>query len=102
MPIDKDCKDRRHPLVKEEFGSGVLYKKVIENVSSMDRGAAEQISELFGLTPYELDSVDAVPMRRPRFTWCSEPLETAFTDLEVTEHSYWKRVWAMAEYTTPG
>ena len=92
---------RIEALVKAQFGSGVLYKKVIENVSSMDRSAAEQISELFGVTPYELDSVDSVPMRRPRFTWCSEPLEAAFTDLEVSECSYWKRIWAVAEYPTP-
>ena len=93
---------RIEDLVKQEFGSGVLYKKVIENVSSMDRSAAEDISKLFGLTPYELDSMDAVPMRRPRFTWCSESLEDAFTDLEITHHSYWKRVHAKSVYPDPG
>ena len=41
-------------------------------------------------------------MRRPRFAWCSERLEDAFTDLEVTEHSYWKRVYARADYPKPG
>ena len=65
---------RIEELLKKEFGSGVLFKKVIENVSSMDRAAAVEISNLFGLSPYELDSVDSVPMRRPRFAWCSERL----------------------------
>ena len=92
---------RIEELLKNEFGTGVLFKKVIENVSSMDRSAAEEISNLFGLTPYELDSVDAVPMRRPRFAWCSEPLEQAFTDLEISRHSYWTRVYARAEYPSP-
>lgn len=89
---------RIEQLLKEEFGQGVLFKKVIENVSSMDRAAALEISNLFGLTPYELDSIDAVPMRRPRFAWCSEALEQAFTDLRVTHHSYWTRVYATADY----
>ena len=54
---------RIEELVKKEFGAGVLYKKVIENVSSMDKTAAIDISKMFGLTPYESDSIEASTLR---------------------------------------
>ena len=85
-------------LVRQTFGHQVLVKRVIENVSSMDKAACEEVSQIFHSWPYELDSVDSVPMRRPRFAWCSEPLEGALKGITFSQHHYWRRVHAEAPY----
>ena len=69
---------RIEDLLRGAFGPTVHVKRTIENVSSMDRSAAEEISRLFHTLPYELDCSDSVPTRRPRFAWCSEALENTF------------------------
>lgn len=85
-------------LVKDNFGAHVVVKYVLENVASMDREATEQISTEMGSTPYLLDPVQAVPMRRPRHCWSSEILESVFPDIQVYPKAYWKEVVAQAEY----
>lgn len=89
---------RIEDLLRRVFGPGVAVKRTIENVSSMDRSAAEEISRMFHTLPYELDCSDSVPMRRPRFAWVSEALENVFPDVRVTQHAYWRRVHAEATY----
>lgn len=89
---------RIEDLLRGAFGNQVLVKRVIENVSSMDKSACEEVSQIFHTWPYELDPVDSVPMRRPRFTWCSEPLEGALEGLTLTQHQYWRRVHAETPY----
>ena len=89
---------RIEDLLRRVFGPGVAVKRTIENVSSMDRSAAEEISGMFHTLPYELDCSDSVPMRRPRFAWVSEALENVFPDVRVTQHAYWRRVHAEATY----
>ena len=49
-------------------------------------------------TPYQVDSVQAVPMRRPRFSWTSEQLENVFPDVWLEDRAYWKEVMAYADY----
>ena len=85
-------------LMEEEFGSQVIVKHVLENVASMDETAAREISSFMESIPYKLDCVDAVPMRRPRFTWTSETLESALPDVTVCNKRYWKEVKAPADY----
>ena len=85
-------------LMEEEFGSQVIVKHVLENVASMDETAAREISSFMESIPYKLDCVDAVPMRRPRFTWTSETLESALPDVTVCNQRYWKEVKAPADY----
>eukprot|EP00435_Cladocopium_sp_Y103_P039075 s2514_g10.t1 len=85
-------------LVEQEFGNTVVVKYALENVASMDANAAQQISCEIGCVPYQLDPKDAVPMRRPRFAWVSEPLESTFHDIQVTPQKYWKEVCATADY----
>eukprot|EP00438_Fugacium_kawagutii_P007120 Skav222893 [mRNA] locus=scaffold1102:245989:248623:- [translate_table: standard] len=53
-----------------------VVRHVIENVSSMDVSARDEISEIVGSIPYKLDPRNQVPMARPRFCW---------TDLELWE-----------------
>ena len=91
--IPRVCK-----LVEDEFGKNVVVKKVLENVASMDRSAAEEISQDFGAIPYRLDCSQAVPMRRPRFAWTTEQLESLLPDVRVSVASYWKEVNASAPY----
>ena len=85
-------------LLREEFEPLITVKHVLENVASMDASAAQEVSSAIGSQPYKLDPVDAVPMRRPRFSWCSETLERCFPDIEVTPNTYWSDVKALAEY----
>lgn len=63
----------------------------------MDQSAAGEISEQMGSTPYLLDPW-AVPMRRPRFAWLSEKLESVFPDIQIENKSYWREVFAQADY----
>ena len=85
-------------LFEEEFGSSVLVKYVLENVASMDESAAQEITQAVGVTPYRLDCVDAVPMRRPRFAWTSETVEGYFPDVEISNKRYWREITAKAAY----
>jgi hypothetical protein len=75
---------RVEKLVSEEFGPSVKIKKVLENVASMDRSAAEEITQDVGFLPYKLDCSQAVPMRRPRFAWTTERLEGLLPDVHVS------------------
>jgi site-specific DNA-cytosine methylase len=84
--------------VKTHFGPSVAVKEVLENVASMDRSAATEITEEVGQIPYKLDCVQAVPMRRPRFCWTTEKLESLLPDVSVVPGSYFKEVIAEAEY----
>ena len=85
-------------LLEEEFGWNVEIKFVFENVASMDRSAAEEISHLVGAIPYAVDCAQAVPMRRPRYAWTSETVEALMPDVSVHPQAYWKDVVARAEY----
>lgn len=89
-------------LVKEEFGTEVTVKEVVENVASMDETAAREISEELGMYPYRLDPVQAVPMRRPRFCWTSETLEGVCPDVRIESGRYWREVIAEAPYPEIG
>ena len=42
---------------------------MIENASSMDTDARDEISALLGSIPYKADPSKQVPMSRPRFCW---------------------------------
>ena len=84
--------------LRKAFGRRVVIKKVIENVSSMDRQECNEISHHLGLQPYHLDQVDASPMRRPRLCWCSEELEDCMEGIEVIVEGCWRRVIARASY----
>ena len=81
-----------------EFGEQVEIKHVLENVASMDEAAAKQISAELQSMPYRLDSMHAVPMRRPRFAWTSETLEGIFPDIQISNGRYWREVSAPAQY----
>ena len=76
----------------------VIIKEILENVASMDKSAAQEISEARGQIPYKLDCVDAVPMRRARFAWTTEKLEGVFPDVTITPKDYYKEVFAPTPY----
>ena len=84
-------------LLGSVFGSSILIKQVIENVSSMDRSATEEISQVLQTEPYRVDCADAVPMHRPRYCWTHEDV-TGLTGISVTRCSYWWEISAMAPY----
>ena len=62
-------------LIRRIFGSNFQVHFFIENVSSMDQSAAEEISQALGVRPYKLQCSDVVPVSRPRYCW---------TDMELS------------------
>ena len=62
-------------LLKRVFGRRFPVIHIIENVSSMDVEARDEISAALGTEPYKVQCSDAVPISRPRFCWLSEELE---------------------------
>ena len=85
-------------IVKEEAGSHITCKLTVENVASMNRDEARNISSHLGLEPYFLDCVESVPMHRPRLCWTSEHLEGTFDDINVWPLQHWRHVEASAPY----
>lgn len=84
--------------LQEAFGPTVIIKSVLENVASMDQSAANEVSDHLQITPYLLDCVQAVPMRRPRYCWSTESLQDVFPDVDVQPQRYWLDVQAWADY----
>ena len=85
-------------LIRAVFQGRARVKHCFENVASMDREAAETISHALGCSPYKVDCVEAVPMRRPRFAWTSEKIEGILPGVEVTRQRLWNEVYAAAPY----
>jgi len=85
-------------LLQEEFGCSIVVKHAVENVASMDAEACQEISSVLGSVPYLLDCVQAVPMRRPRYAWVSEDLDGSIEGVEVHPNTYWRDVFAYADY----
>ena len=61
-------------LFQEVFGQFCKVKFCVENVSSMDASAREEISNHLQVQPIKLDPSDVLPYNRPRLAWCSEAL----------------------------
>ena len=95
-------------LLVEEFLSKCKVKFVLENVASMDRQAAKEISYETGTIPYHLDVADSMPIHRPRLCWTSEEWEGLMEGVELNREQYWIRVhapheWpALNQWLTPG
>ena len=95
-------------LLHDEFPSEVVIKYVLENVASMDREAANEISHTIGTTPYFLDCADAVPIHRPRLCWTSEDWHGVMDGVKLQPQQYWIQVTAEApwpdvsQWITPG
>ena len=85
-------------LIREEFPPKCRIKYVLENVASMDREAAEQISREIGVIPYFLDAADSMPIHRPRLCWTSEDWHHMIPGITLTKEQYWIRVWAPASW----
>eukprot|EP00435_Cladocopium_sp_Y103_P032597 s3595_g8.t1 len=64
-------------LLRRRFGRKFCIRFFVENVASMDKEAAEEISGLLGVRPYRLQSSDASPISPPvlldRFRTPSSP-----------------------------
>lgn len=56
-------------LLVEIFGTDFPIHCFVENVASMDKSAAKQISDFLGTKPYKVQCSTAVPVSRPRFCW---------------------------------
>lgn len=56
-------------LLRKVFGVHFEIVFFIENVASMDREAAEEISAALGVIPHKVQSADVTPVSRPRYCW---------------------------------
>eukprot|EP00438_Fugacium_kawagutii_P001268 Skav224316 [mRNA] locus=scaffold227:472719:474416:+ [translate_table: standard] len=80
-------------ILLEIKGDALLYF-FIENVSSMDTAARDEISRFLKVTPIKLNPANQVPMNRPRFCWSNFSFfevpgiklvpNDGYVDLEVT------------------
>ena len=76
----------------------VVIRVAVENVASMPKTECQAISEMLGIHPHYLDPVEAVPMRRPRLCWCSEPVGANIDGVRILEKDFWTEVEAKAIY----
>lgn len=84
-------------IIRQIFGTHFDLKFFVENVASMDRAAAEQISTALGVRPFRVQSSDAVPISRPRLCWTNEKLKN-LPGLTLVDKDYYIEVVAKAEY----
>lgn len=73
-------------------------KVAAENVASMDEQACREISQWMGCQPYWLDSIDAVPMRRPRLCWTNVTVENCMDGISCMQERRWTKISAKAPY----
>ena len=84
-------------LCRKVFGRRFKVLFFVENVSSMDKSALEQISSALGVTPYRVQCAEAVPISRPRFCWTNHKLE-ALPGVLVVDKGDFIEVIAKNEY----
>ena len=84
-------------LLLQVFGRNFPIYFFVENVASMDRDAAQQISEALGVRPYRLQCSDAVPVSRPRFCWTNRLLPL-LPGVQVVDKGGYLEVTALAKY----
>ena len=78
-------------LLRKVYGFEFDIKYFAENVASMDVGAEQQISQIFGRKPFRVDSSDVVPIHRPRFCWTNVGI-TRIPGVELEEKPRWVEV----------
>ena len=86
--------------LKQVFGFSFDIRFVIENVSSMDAEAEEEISRELGRKPFHVNSAEAVPLQRPRFCWTNVDCEQEIEGATKTVEQRWIHVQLQATYPT--
>eukprot|EP00438_Fugacium_kawagutii_P000055 Skav215901 [mRNA] locus=scaffold1542:116365:121392:- [translate_table: standard] len=84
-------------VLRQVFGYSFPVLHFAENVASMDREAEQEISKVLGCKPYRVDSVQAVPLHRPRFCWTNVPIQP-IDDVTLEEKQHWVEVNLCHEY----
>ncbi len=84
-------------LIRKVFGVHFVLKFFVENVSSMDKEAATQVSDALGTLPYKVQCSDAVPVSRPRFCWTNQSLD-GLPGISIVKKEYYFEVTAEAPY----
>ena len=84
-------------LIRKVFGVHFVLKFFVENVSSMDKEAATQVSDALGTLPYKVQCSDAVPVSRPRFCWTNQSLD-GLPGISIVKREYYFEVTAEAPY----
>lgn len=84
-------------LLRQVFGRRFTIIFFVENVASMDKVAADQISSALGVKPYRVQCSDAVPISRPRLCWTNRALPT-LPGVKVVEKENYFEVTAQNEY----
>eukprot|EP00438_Fugacium_kawagutii_P000234 Skav212279 [mRNA] locus=scaffold732:326080:334230:- [translate_table: standard] len=83
--------------IRQVYGFSFRVLFFAENVASMDRAAEQEITQVLGGKPYKVDSVDAVPLHRPRFCWTNVEIQP-LDDVSLAEFPYWIEVTLAADY----
>ena len=84
-------------LLETHFPDAAI-KVAAENVASMDEHASQEISQWMRVQPYWLDSIDAVPMRRPRLCWTNVTVDNCMDGISREAERRWTKITATARY----
>lgn len=84
-------------LFRQVFGRRFKIIFFMENVASMDKSAADQISAALGVKPYRVQCSEAVPISRPRLCWTNRSLP-ALPGVKVLEKESYFEITAPNEY----
>ena len=84
-------------LIRRVFGFNFPVKFIAENVASMDAEAERDISRYLNVKPFRVDSVDAVPIHRPRFCWHNLDV-VDIEGVELKESERWVEVSMKHDY----
>lgn len=77
-------------LLRQVFGRKFKVFFFVENVSSMDKEAAAEISQSLGVFPYKVQCSDAVPISRPRFCWTNREVSGLAGVRVVRKEGFWE------------
>lgn len=78
-------------VIRQVYGYDFKVLYFAENVASMDREAEQEVSETLGVKPFRVDSVDSVPIHRPRFCWSNVQLHP-LDDVSLEEKRFWTEI----------
>eukprot|EP00438_Fugacium_kawagutii_P035668 Skav205025 [mRNA] locus=scaffold1026:370533:376645:- [translate_table: standard] len=84
--------------LKIVFGFTFDIRFTVENVSSMDVEAEQEISHTLGRKPFLLNCLDSVPVQRPRFCWTNIDCEVEIEGAWKEDEGRYVRIYLPAEY----
>ena len=84
-------------LLRSIFGVHFPIFFFVENVASMDRKAAEEISSHLGVIPFRVQCADVISVSRPRYCWTNVEI-AELQGIQIISKGYYKEVVTTAPW----